>query len=125
MADTSAAAKKAARTKKPRAAADKAAKTRKQRAAPHKAAATRKLNAVQHAGEERRQYIEGQFCSKFRDWAQACMTSLDTDSEETKRWREEFQKHWVFMEIAIQKSNLLARLLYAGETVRKRTLSDP
>lgn len=49
MADRSAAAKKAAQTRKRRTAGKKAAKTKKRRAAARKAAATRKLKKDQSA----------------------------------------------------------------------------
>jgi hypothetical protein len=65
-----------------------------------------------------REEIEDNFCSKMRDWAEACRRPLDTDDAETTQWREEFGKHWDFISLAIVKSNLLYRLLYAGETVR-------
>jgi hypothetical protein len=62
--------------------------------------------------------IEDNFCSKMRDWAKACQTPLDTDDAETAKWRNEFRRHWDFISLAIGKSNLLYRLLYAGENVR-------
>ena len=62
--------------------------------------------------------IEDNFCSKMRDWAEACQTPLDTDSAETSDWRKEFQDHWDFVLLAIGKSNLLYRLFYARESVR-------
>jgi hypothetical protein len=60
------------------------------------------------------------FCEAFYDWAKACQTELPTDDANTKIWRQEFRSHWQFVEIAIQKSCLLYRLIYAGESLRAK-----
>lgn len=59
-----------------------------------------------------------QFCEAFNTWARACQKELPTDDAATKRWREEFANHWGFIELAIHKSCLLDRLIYARETLR-------
>jgi len=59
-----------------------------------------------------------EFCEAFNTWATACQTELPTDDRDTKRWREEFADHWGFIELAIRKSCLLDRLIYAREPLR-------
>ncbi len=60
------------------------------------------------------------FCAAFDAWAGACSTALPGDGEETKKWREEFARHWRFIHLALTKSNLLHRLIYLGEKLRTR-----
>jgi hypothetical protein len=57
-----------------------------------------------------------EFFKAFYTWAEACQTELPTDDEEQKRWRKEFSSHWSFIELAIHKSCLLDRLIYARES---------
>jgi hypothetical protein len=59
-----------------------------------------------------------EFCAAFHTWAAACITPLDTDLEETRKWRENFRRRWDFIDLAIRKSCLLDRLIYGGETLR-------
>jgi hypothetical protein len=59
-----------------------------------------------------------EFCRAFDAWAHACMTALDTDSESTTKWREQFREHWQFIELSIRKSCLLDRLIYGGDVLR-------
>ncbi len=49
-----------------------------------------------------------EFCAKFNEWARL-LSEKD----------EEFSQAWSIVSLAIDKSNLLWRLLYAGEAVRK------
>ena len=60
------------------------------------------------------------YCEKFEQWAQACMTDLPADDEHMKGWREEFRQHYQFIYTAIKKSNLLSRLIYEGEKIRTK-----
>jgi hypothetical protein len=59
------------------------------------------------------------FCNAMKIWAAACITPLPDDDEQVRRWRKQFERHWRFLELAIRKSNLLYRLLYAAEELRK------
>jgi hypothetical protein len=59
-----------------------------------------------------------EFCEAFNTWARVCQTELTTDDATTKRWRKEFASHWRFIELAIYKSCLLDRLIYAREPLR-------
>src|ERR1700692_2427425 len=59
-----------------------------------------------------------EFCAAFYTWAEACQTELPADDEGMKHWRKEFADHWSFMELAIHKSCLLNRLIYAREPLR-------
>jgi hypothetical protein len=59
-----------------------------------------------------------EFCKAFHTWAEACQTELATDTEDQKEWRKAFADHWDFMRIAIRKSCLLNRLIYAREPLR-------
>jgi hypothetical protein len=59
-----------------------------------------------------------EFCVAIYTWAEACQTELPTDDEDQKRWRKEFADHWSFMALAIRKSCLLDRLIYAREPLR-------
>jgi hypothetical protein len=61
-----------------------------------------------------------EFCEAFYTWANACQTELPADDEDRKQWRKEFADHWSFMELAIHKSCLLDRLIYAREPLRKK-----
>jgi len=45
-----------------------------------------------------------EFCSKMRQWAEACRTPLETDDPEMKEWRKEFEQHWNFISLAIVKT---------------------
>ena len=58
------------------------------------------------------------FCEAFYTWAEACQTEPPADDEDKKRWRKEFVHHWDFISIAIHKSCLLNRLIYAREPLR-------
>ena len=59
-----------------------------------------------------------EFCEAFYTWAEACQTELSTDDEDQKQWRKEFANHWGYIELAIHKSCLLDRLIYAREPLR-------
>lgn len=59
-----------------------------------------------------------EFCAAFHTRAAACITPLDTDDTLTRQWRENFRRHWDFIDLAIRKSCLLDRLIYGGETLR-------
>lgn len=59
-----------------------------------------------------------QFCAAMNAWAEACMTSLPDDDDERLQWRRQFKRHWQFISLAIRKSNLLYRILCAGEEIR-------
>jgi hypothetical protein len=59
-----------------------------------------------------------EFCEAFYTWANACQTELPTDDEDQKQWRKEFTHHWDFISVAIHKSCLLDRLIYAREPLR-------
>jgi hypothetical protein len=59
-----------------------------------------------------------EFCKAFYTWAEACQTELPTDDEDKKQWRNEFADHWNFIALAVRKSCLLERLIYAGEPLR-------
>lgn len=59
-----------------------------------------------------------EFCKAFYTWAEACQTELPSDDEEQKQWRKQFAEHWRFIELAVAKSCLLDRLIYAREPLR-------
>jgi hypothetical protein len=59
-----------------------------------------------------------EFCEAFYTWAEACQTELPADDEDQKQWRRAFADHWSFLELAIHKSCLLDRLIYAREPLR-------
>lgn len=61
---------------------------------------------------------EEEFCEAFYTWANACQTELPTEDDDQKQWRKEFASHWRFIELAIHKSCLLDRLIYAREPLR-------
>jgi hypothetical protein len=63
-------------------------------------------------------YQISQFCKAMDTWANACMTPLPDDDDLQRAWRKKFKAHWQFLRLAIVKSNLLYRLLYAGEELR-------
>jgi hypothetical protein len=58
------------------------------------------------------------FCDAFETWANATMSSLDSDDQEKREWREEFGEHWAHIQLAIVKSCLLQRLIYGRERLR-------
>ena len=60
------------------------------------------------------------FCRAMDTWAQVCQQELSDDSESHKNWRKEFGDHWSFIRLAIAKSCLLDRLIYGGETLRRK-----
>jgi hypothetical protein len=53
----------------------------------HETRNSKKLVRERSALAESKEAIE-QFCSNFRQWAEACITPLETDSEETTKWRK-------------------------------------
>lgn len=59
-----------------------------------------------------------EFCKAFYTWAEACQTELPGDDEDRRQWRKEFAVHWNFIALAVQKSCLLERLIYAREPLR-------
>ena len=60
------------------------------------------------------------FCDAMDTWAQVCQEDLPNDNEYHLRFRKEFRAHWAFIRLAIAKSCLLDRLIYGGETLRKK-----
>jgi hypothetical protein len=59
-----------------------------------------------------------EFCQAFYAWAEARQTELPADDGDQKQWRKEFAHHWSFIALAIHKSCLLDRLIYAREPLR-------
>lgn len=59
-----------------------------------------------------------EFCEAFYTWAEACQKELPGDDKDQKQWRKEFAHHWEFIKLAIHKSCLLDRLIYARESIR-------
>lgn len=57
-------------------------------------------------------------CEAMRTWAEAYKTPLPTDDPYKRKEREDFAAAWDKVHMAIYKSNLLYRLLYAGEKLR-------
>ncbi len=60
------------------------------------------------------------FCDAMDTWARVCQEELPTDDDHQLRWRKEFGEHWHFIRLAIAKSCLLDRLIYGGESLRKK-----
>jgi len=56
-----------------------------------------------------------EFCNVFRKWAQLSMAPQASDSEHETRWRKDFRRSWEFIELAINKSCLLDRLIYCQD----------
>jgi hypothetical protein len=57
-------------------------------------------------------------CATLRMWASIRSTPLDTDSDYKIKEREEFGETWRSLDLAIRKSNFLARLFFTEEGVR-------
>jgi len=67
---------------------------------------------------EQWRYARERFCSLMHQWANAYKTSLDGESEYMKKRRQEFRWHWDFVELQIDKSNLLYRTMIVGDELR-------
>jgi hypothetical protein len=58
-------------------------------------------------------------CGVLRAWAKAYGTELPTDHPGMVKERAEFREMWCKVDLAISKSNLLARMFFSGDGLRR------